>query len=396
MMQPSVNFDFTTSVLDARINFSRSLNTATRINASGFIEQINADLARFDFNPVTLACRGLLIEDQRTNSLLRSNAFSTSPWSIAGSGGSPAAILSASAGTSPDGTNNAWKLIAGTGAGTHYIQQTIGAYTSGTFSLYAKAAEKSVVRLAMFNSGTVASFDLSNGTSSGSGTRTITPVGGGWYRCTVYNAGSSNTLIQVYTGDNLAGNGTDGVLIYGAQFENGGAYSTSYIPTTNATVTRNADVATITGANFSDWWQASKGGVLVRARPGTVSGVRPWLQFDDGTDNEIIALRGNTTNPELYIVDGGVAQAQIDAGTIAANTDYSLTGWWATNDCKARLDSGAVVTDTSATIPTVTQARLGSDGTNYLNGHLASISYYDSFSEQIYTRRKNKAVFNLM
>lgn len=26
----------------------------------------------------------------------------------------------------------------------------------------------------------------------------------------------------------------------------------------------------------------------------------------------------------------------------------------------------------------------------------ASISYYDSFSEQIYTRRKNKAVFNLM
>ena len=92
MMQPSVNFDFTTSVLDARINFSRSLNTATRINASGFIEQINADLARFDFNPVTPACRGLLIEDQRANSLLRSNAFSTSPWSITGSGGSPAAI----------------------------------------------------------------------------------------------------------------------------------------------------------------------------------------------------------------------------------------------------------------------------------------------------------------
>ncbi len=152
----------------------------------------------------------------------------------------------------------------------------------------------------------------------------------------------------------------------------------------------------MTGTNFSDWWQSSKGGVLVRARPGTVNGIRPWVQFDDGTANEIIALRGNTTNPELYIVDGGTPQAQIDAGTIAANTDYSLTGWWATNDCKARLDSGAVVTDTSATIPTVTQARLGSDGTNYLNGHLASISYYDSFSEQIYTRRKNKAVFNLM
>jgi hypothetical protein len=194
-----------------------------------------------------------------------------------------------------------------------------------------------------------------------------------------------------YTGD-----GASGVFLWGAQHELG-SDATSYIPTGAAAVTRNPDIATITGTNFSDWWQASKGGVLVRARPGTVSGVRPWLQFDDGTANEIIALRGNTTNPELYIVDGGTPQAQIDAGTIAANTEYSLTGWWAANDCKARLDSGAVVADTTATIPTVTQARLGSDGTNYLNGHLASISYYDSFfGRRIYTRRKNKVISNLM
>jgi len=98
----------------------------------------------------------------------------------------------------------------------------------------------------------------------------------------------------------------------------------------------------------------------------------------------------------LYIVDGGSPQAQIDAGTIAANTAYSLIGWWQTNFCAARKDNGARVIDNSATIPTVTQARLGSDGTNYLNGHLATISYYDQFSGQIYTRRKNKAVFSVL
>jgi hypothetical protein len=54
------------------------------------------------------------------------------------------------------------------------------------------------------------------------------------------------------------------------------------------------------------------------------------------------------------------------------------------------------VVDNSATIPTVTQARLGSDGTNYLNGHLATINYYDQFSSRIYTRRKNKAVFSVL
>ena len=242
-------------------------------------------------------------------------------------------------------------------------------------------------------------FDLETGTVV-TGNGVITAFGNDWYRvsltsdATATGNGSFAFGISNSNGTSYSGVG-DTLYIWGAQVE-AGAFPTSYIPTEASAVTRNADVATMTGTNFSDWWQTSKGGVLVRARPGTVSGIRPWVQFDDGTANEIIALRGNATNPELYIVDGGTPQAQIDAGTIAANTEYSMTAWWQTNDCKARLNSGAVVTDTAATIPTVTQARLGSDGTNYLNGHLTSISYYDTFSGQIYTRRKNKAVFSLL
>jgi hypothetical protein len=176
-----------------------------------------------------------------------------------------------------------------------------------------------------------------------------------------------------------------------------GAFPTSYIPTTTSgTVTRNADVATITGANFSGFWNAGVGGTTVTALPSTVSGTRPLVQFDDGTANEIIALRGNTTNPELYIVDGGAPQAQIDAGTIAANTSYTLTGWWQTNFCAARLSNGARVEDLTATIPTVTQMRIGSDGTNYLNGTIATIYYYDRFTSQIYNRRKNKVIFSVL
>ena len=189
--------------------------------------------------------------------------------------------------------------------------------------------------------------------------------------------------------------GAVSILLYGAQLEAGSA-PTSYIPSSGGTVTRNADIATITGTNFSDFWQAGKGGASAQVTPSTVSGVRPLAQFDDGTANEIIALRGNTTNPELYI-KATTDQAQLDAGTIAANTAYSLTGWWATNDCKARQDSGAVVADTTATIPTVTQMRIGSDGTNYLNGTIATIDYYDSFfGRPIYTRRKNKVFASLL
>jgi hypothetical protein len=107
-----------------------------------------------------------------------------------------------------------------------------------------------------------------------------------------------------------------------------------------------------------------------------VSGTRPALQFDDATANEVITLRGSTTNPELVIVDGGSPQAQINAGTIAANTAYNLGAAFNTNNCAAAVNGGAAVTDTTATIPTVTQARLGSDGTNYLNGHLQNLRYW--------------------
>lgn len=409
---PKLALDFTTASLDPRITFTRVGSTATRVNASGYIETVNADTPRFDYDPITLACKGLLIEEARGNNLAFSIDFGGSSWNPINVSVSTNQI------NSPDGTQNADKIIENTANGEHMMRQApqgLSANTVYTTSIYVKPNGRDtfirILDLDNVANGYGAAFDLTNGTTSGgtaygsatfSGS-TITNAGNGWWRISISgNGGATCTkyVIDFYCRNNgqnvYTGNGSSGIYLWGAQLE-AGSFATSFIQTTTTTpVTRNADVATMTGTNFSDWWQASKSGVLVRARPGTVSGTRPWVQFDDGTANEIIALRGNTTNPELYIVDGGVAQAQIDAGTIAANNDYSLTGWWATNDCKARLDSGAVVTDTSATIPTVTQARLGSDGTNYLNGHLASISYYDSFSEQVYTRRKNKAVLNLM
>lgn len=72
-----------------------------------------------------------------------------------------------------------------------------------------------------------------------------------------------------------------------------------------------------------------------------------------------------------------------------------ITPSLALNFTAGSLDPRVALTRAGNTA-TVTQARIGSDGTNYLNGHLATINYYDQFSSQIYTRRKNKAVFNLM
>jgi hypothetical protein len=404
---PKLALDFTTAVLDSRVTFTRTTgasNPATFVNSSGVITAATNNQPRFDYNPVTLVCKGLLIEESRANLALQSQAINDAAWSKTN------ATVSADAVTSPDGTTNADALVDNSTNGQHRINNgvaiTVTSGASYTFSFYAKQNTIRYVnaRIITGTGNAQSTFDLQLGTVFGTsaGSATIAAAGNGWYRCTVTGT-ADGTSAFVYVNLNTSANvnpqsyiGTgSSAYIWGAQLE-AGAFATSYIPTTTTALTRNADVATITGTNFSDFWQASKGGAQVQAIPSTVSGIRPLVQYDDGTADNLIALRGNAADPELQIVDGGAPQVQLDAGTIAANTDYNLAGWWQTNDCKARLDSGAVVTDTSATIPTVTQARLGSDGTNYLNGHLTSISYYDTFSQRIYTRRKNKAVFNLM
>lgn len=393
MPNPSTTFNFLTGSLDSRVTFTRSNNTATVKNANGSISLVSANIPRFNYDNGTLL--GLLIEERRENSIINSvfsgaSAPSTPPtsWTIAFSTGT---FVSVASGTYAAGNN----LRFSCSTQRYVLQQnvTLLANTTYAISLNVDIVSGSNVfsNYIAWNGATASTIRYVDGVFI-SGSANV-PLGK-HILTLVVTIGASNVTNSIRLGLGAGSNVTGEVVIEMPQLEVG-AFSTSYIPTITTAVTRNADVATITDTNFSNWWQAGRGGAIVRATPSTVIGTRPWLQFDDGTADNLIAFRGNTTNPELYI-KATTDQAQIDAGTIAANTTYNLTGWWATNDCKARLDSGAVVDDTSATIPTVTQARLGSDGTNYLNGILASIEYYDVFSSRIYTRRKNKVVFSLL
>ena len=199
------------------ITFTRA-SSATYLDSDGVLKTASTNIPRIEYDADGNRL-GLLVEEQRVNYARYSEDFTNPFWGKVGTGGSPAVIVTGNQAIAPDGTLSADKLIAGTGVGTHYLQQSVTAYTDATLSVFAKAAEATKVRLALFNSGVVAEFDLSAGTSSGSGTHSIIPVGNGWYRCIVSAVGASNTLIQIYTGDNSAGNGSDGVYIWGAQVE---------------------------------------------------------------------------------------------------------------------------------------------------------------------------------
>jgi hypothetical protein len=129
------------------------------------------------------------------------------------------------------------------------------------------------------------------------------------------------------------------------QLEQGG-FPTSYIPTTSAAATRAADSAIVTPV--SSFYNATEGTLFAAFRPRVVTGTRTLSAFDNDTEDEQVRLRNVDTDPLLTVNDGGVEQANIDAGTVAAATDYRLAAAFKLDDFAASLNGASAATDTSA------------------------------------------------
>ena len=125
-----------------------------------------------------------------------------------------------------------------------------------------------------------------------------------------------------------------------------GAFATSAIPTTSATATRAADVASITGANFSSWYNQTEGTVLYDGRFNTIAGNTAVVSINDGTINNRHSIRvGNT-----IVTSAGTAVAfffQTPALQAVAKYGY---GYAVDNFCQV-LNSTATAVDTSGALP---------------------------------------------
>ena len=227
--QRSANTAYTPTTSTAITNYIPVLQTAP----------INTP--RFDYNPVTGENKGVLLEGQSTNLYTYSQQFNVGSWV-----NSYASVINNII-IAPDGTLTGNKLIEDTTNNQHNIYQNITATASVTynFTIYAKAGERQYLTLCDSQIATRANFDLINGivTVAISGPNaTITPVGNGWFRCSmrmttattgnlgyaigVSNIGSSAPVYSV----TYQGNGYSGLYIWGAQLE-ALAFPTSYIPT---------------------------------------------------------------------------------------------------------------------------------------------------------------------
>ncbi|MBB1630323.1 hypothetical protein [Cupriavidus sp. UME77] len=378
------------------ITFTRA-SARWRFSSGGVLVQDAANAPSLDYDPITLAARGLLVEELRTNLLLQSEAFDAVTW------GKVTASVSANVAASPSGTTTADKFVEDTSAAPHQLTQAIGVTSGTTYttSVYARAGERALLQL-NYSGYVGANFNLLTGAVNNVGTAnanfngysaSILPMGNGWYRCSVTQtciatlAGSqrlyvgdtptfSGTAPPTYTGD-----GASGLYLWGAQMEVG-AFATSYVPTTTAQATRAADSAAITdltkiGFNPSEGTIYAE--VLVPSGVATVGAAGIVALHDGSISNRMVAYFTGG-NARILAAIGGTAQSFSVGAAPAVGAVCKLAFAYRANDFAASMNGAAAVPWALSGVPSVNALRLGGTnqgvGSEALNSWLRNVRYY--------------------
>ena len=302
--------------------FTRN-STATVVNESGLIEEVGNDVPRIDFKDNTKGA--LLLEPQRTNSLLQSNQFDTT-WFI------NASALDLTSGQSGIyGSNDAW-LLKKNITGSRYIQQQLSLSSAQySYSVYMKAESTNWAFLWSYDGSesVYAYIDLENGVvgniaGSNLNDVLIESVGDGWYRVTlVYTQGTNLVRIYPAYSNGNASIGTDnGIYIQYAQVEQG-SYTTSYIKTEGSAVTRLADSCSQTVPDGVIG--QTEGTMFFKINYPHTDGVKgAWSISDNSSANRITM---NTTDLNSTQFTLSVAQNYNSSSTklATANVNYNQT-----------------------------------------------------------------------
>jgi hypothetical protein len=304
----------------------------------------------------------------------------------------------------PDGTNaSITKYVGGAASGSTQFafytgfSPTISAAGSYTFSLFVKAGTTNPLNFCALGftaytgaSGTsISYFNLASGTALTTGA-SIQNYGNGWYRIIAapYTIASGdlvgNLVFYLAEGNNDITWLASGALnltayTWGAQLE-AGSVATSYIPTTTAPITRNADVISLSGA-VSGCIGQTEGTIYAEFEYRTDTSTRRILTLSDG----------NQTNRVMLIFAAGSVFVQINAQSINIGTPvvgynkaafgYIQNG--VSGTLTASLNGAAVVSGTSAAYPaslnTINVGKIeDANATSQINSRIRSAAIYTS------------------
>jgi hypothetical protein len=341
-------FEYTTNFLNDYIGIAA--NSGADISIYGFqiVQGANAkdyqktetrlNIPRLDYSNGT--CPSLLVEPQRTNTILNS-------------------VLS---GTTSLPTSWNFSTSTGTSAPTPSIYSQIGQ----AYSFTTAATRQAIFQNQSYTSGSTYSFSVFVESVTGSirvdnvifqtvaGTQTFYKDGvlinasdfiESGHRYTTLMVASSTTTAQVRIGNGAGGATTGTVVLSMPQLELG-SYPTSYIPTQAATVTRNADVISKTG--IADLIGQTEGVVFLDYlyTELDINGNIPITIGLNGTNAAYIFFRNNGVIRCDFIV-GGASQGRIDTSSSYAvkGTRYKIAFAYKANDFAVYINGQLIGTD---------------------------------------------------
>jgi hypothetical protein len=372
-IQPVSYLDFSGDYAVASGWFTRS-GTALSRKVNGLLTSVAANTLRIDHAQGKV--KGALLEPAATNLALHSQDLSNAAWAKV------RCSVSANTGLASDGTTTLDKIVEdGTATNTHVAEQSVNFGSAGykTIRVEARAGERTWCYLSAFDSTSAGVcgvyFDLANAVAGTvvSGSGVIERLDNGNCLISVtgnFAAGTGGVDIFLASGDGAAvysGNGSSGAYFGEVQSEDGRA-ATSRIRTAGATATRNADVLTISGTDFSEDWNALECSVVIdfEVRTNLGASVAYIWSITDGTGGNLLGLRvnGATGNLELIVLQAGSANAYLPVSAVAPGQRHRVAASFTKDAFHVSLNGGAVQSDTAGAMP----AGLSQECIGHLNG----------------------------
>jgi hypothetical protein len=334
----------------------------------------------------TAGCPALLVEASGSNLVLQS-AFATG-WGTTGSG-----TITPNSATSPENQNTAAQLnvVTTTFSSTSRTLTTVSG-TVYTVSVFAKKNTKDWIYFVnLTGSAARVWFNVASGTigtiGAGISNVAIENYGNGWYRCRwTETAGGTTSYFQVGASDadnSALPTSSGSVFLWGAQLEVG-SVATSYIPTTAAAVTRNADVVTLSGA-VSGCIGQTEGTIYAEVdMRNAISRVASILQLTQDGNNQITfgisTVYGGTNTIVVRAQQAGSFVAAFHKQNNAAGI-YKIAFAYKSTDCKLYVngtDTGVtIVTNNAFTAFSFNGIQLGmSNSVNHFNDRIRAAALY--------------------
>jgi hypothetical protein len=375
--------------------------TATRVNANGLIEVVASGIPRLDYfaSGGVVGCPALLVEPSAQNIMAQSETLS-----VSGDWTQTAVLATGWAIASPDGLVSGSLLVATSGSSQHNINRnattSITSGTTITASCFFKAhgtnnfAQLVIGGFTFSPASPFANFNLSGNGAITTGTYSsafIQNYGNGWYRCgltaTAAANGTNNLAIVPILASGTArnpvfqGDGVNGVYAWGAQVESG-SVATSYIPTTTAAVTRNADVISVSGA-VSGCIGQTEGTLYTEIETQSVVGSTGVLLQIGSGNNRVYIARESATSLQLQLGTQSSAGFNFINHTFSGSVAKIAIGYASGNN--AFYVNGTQVSTASAT------ANPSSAFTEIILGISPAISQRKQRAVALYTSRLTNA-----